>query len=191
MTSKEGKEKPVTRMNQDSASQSRLAGRRSLLVIGYWSLVIFLYGLDQLTKRLIMANLTPFDSHPVIPGFFDLVYVTNTGAAFGSFRNSNPFFITVSTITLLVLLVLQLRGMFRDRLSRTGVALLMAGILGNLTDRLLLNHVIDFLSFDLHIPFANPWPSFNVADSCICVAVGLFLIGSILEERKGKAKARG
>jgi len=57
-------------------------------------------------------------------------------------------------------------------------ALLFSGVLGNLTDRLLHGAVIDFLSFDLHIPFANPWPSFNVADSCICIAAVLFVAAS-------------
>jgi lipoprotein signal peptidase len=59
-----------------------------------------------------------------------------------------------------------------------GVGLLLAGILGNLTDRLLHGHVIDFLLFDLHIPFAHPFPAFNVADSCICIAVLCFVIHS-------------
>jgi signal peptidase II len=67
---------------------------------------------------------------------------------------------------------------FPDRWSRWGVALLLSGIFGNLTDRIVHGHVVDFLLFDLHVRFANPWPAFNVADSCICVAVALFLIGS-------------
>ena len=61
---------------------------------------------------------------------------------------------------------------------RAGFALLLPGILGNLTDRIAHGHVVDFLLFDLHVPLAHPWPAFNVADSCICVAVFCFLIGS-------------
>ena len=93
-------------------------------------------------------------------------------------------FMLVSVLTFVGLVFFQWRGAFRDRCSKIGVSLLMAGILGNLTDRLLYKHVIDFLDFDLHVRFANPWPSFNVADSCICVAVVLFLIGSILDEKR-------
>ena len=140
-----------------------------------------LYALDQLTKWLIVRSFEMYSARPVIPGFFDLVYVINTGAAFGSFKNSSWFFIVLSAVTLAVLAVLFLRGAFPDRWSSTALALLVAGILGNLTDRLVHGHVIDFLSFDLHVPFANPWPSFNVADSCICVAVGIFLVRSIFE----------
>ena len=57
--------------------------------------------------------------------------------------------------------------------------------MGNLTDRLLHGAVIDFLLFDLHVPFAHPWPAFNVADACICIAVGCFIIHSFREGRPG------
>ena len=83
-------------------------------------------------------------------------------------------------------MILARRGLFRDRLSRLGWALLIAGILGNLTDRLWHGFVVDFLLFDLHIPFAHPWPAFNVADSCICVATGLFVIQSFREQKEQK-----
>jgi len=59
-------------------------------------------------------------------------------------------------------------------------------VAGNLVDRFLHGYVIDFLSFDLHIPFANPWPAFNVADMCICVAAGLLIIASFLDGKKAK-----
>jgi signal peptidase II len=62
--------------------------------------------------------------------------------------------------------------------------LLLAGVLGNLTDRLLYGHVIDFLLFNLHLPFARPWPAFNVADSCICIAVIFFIVHSFRVEKK-------
>ena len=61
-----------------------------------------------------------------------------------------------------------------------------AGVLGNLTDRLLHGAVIDFLLFNLHVPFADPWPAFNVADACICIAVGCFMVHSF---RQGKTQS--
>jgi len=137
-----------------------------------------LYVLDQITKLLVLRNIDVWDAHPVIPGFFDLVHVRNTGAAFGSFKDSNLFFIALSCVAIVVLTVLFLRNSLNDSLSRLAGALLFSGVLGNLTDRLLHGAVIDFLSFDLHIPFANPWPSFNVADSCICIAAVLFVVAS-------------
>jgi signal peptidase II len=62
------------------------------------------------------------------------------------------------------------------------LALLLAGVLGNLTDRLTHGHVIDFLLVNLHVRFANPWPAFNVADSCICIAVISFIIHTLRQK---------
>jgi signal peptidase II len=138
-----------------------------------------LYALDQWTKQLVLRFISPDEARMVLPDFFHLVNVTNTGAAFGSFRNNNPFFIVISSVALVVVLVLLARRRLADFWRDVSLALLLAGILGNLTDRLLYGHVIDFLLFDLHIPFAHPWPAFNVADSCISIAVVLFLIQSL------------
>lgn len=143
-----------------------------------------LYALDQLTKWLVVQNIEPDSGHPVIPGFFDLVYLTNTGAAFSAFTNNNLFFILLSVCVLIGLAFFYKRGAFKGNLLGVGFSLLIAGILGNLTDRLLHQHVIDFLLFDLHVRFANPWPAFNVADSCICVAAALFIIASFRDEKK-------
>lgn len=138
-----------------------------------------LYALDQLTKWWVLQNINPEEMRPpVIPDFFYLVNVTNNGAAFGSFKNNNTFFIIISCVAFLVVVTLLLRSRCRDVLRDISLALLLAGIMGNLTDRLLHGHVIDFLLFDLHVPLAHPWPAFNVADSCICVAVVCFIIHS-------------
>jgi signal peptidase II len=137
-----------------------------------------LYVLDRVTKWLVIRFVTPEVPHTVIPNFFDIVHVTNTGAAFGSFKNNNMFFVVLSSVALIVVTVLLLRRHPPDVWRDFALALLLAGILGNLTDRLIYGHVIDFLLFNLHIRFADPWPAFNVADSCICVAVGFFLVHS-------------
>src|SRR5436189_5492608 len=145
-----------------------------------------LYALDQVTKWLVLQNIHPEDPQfPVVHGFFYLVNVTNNGAAFGSFKNNNAFFIVLSCVALVVVLALLLRGRSPDALSDVSLALLLAGIMGNLTDRLIHGHVIDFLLFDLHIPLQifRPWPAFNVADSCICIAVVCFIIHSFKKPR--------
>jgi signal peptidase II len=144
-----------------------------------------LYALDQWTKWWVLRNIreTPI---PVIPGWFDLVNITNTGAAFGSFKGNNIFFIILGCAALALvfglLVVRKTRRPWRD----WSLALLLAGILGNLTDRFAHGHVIDFLLFDLHVPFAHPFPAFNVADSCICVAVFCFIVYSLQQEREAK-----
>ena len=150
-----------------------------------------LYALDQLTKRWILQHIDPESPRKVIPNWFNLVNVPNTGAAFGSFQNNNLFFVALSSIALIAVASLLLRKRSRkDAWRDVSLALLLAGVLGNLTDRLSYGHVVDFLLFDLHVPLAHPWPAFNVADSCICIAVFCFIIYS-LRSNKGVAPTAG
>ncbi len=149
------------------------------------TLTLPLYLLDQLTKYLARTGIPYGSAREVIPGFFNLSHVTNTGAAFGSFSNSNTFFMILSALVALGLLLAWFRGAFTDLFSRLAVALLISGIFGNLTDRILLGHVIDFLDF--HVG-GKHWPSFNVADSCICVAAGLFFLAAVRDARQTKGE---
>ena len=142
-----------------------------------------LYALDQLTKHWILRSISPYEARPVVPDFFNLVNVTNTGAAFGSFKGNNTFFVAISLIALVVVTVLLVRPRTFDLWRDVSLALLLAGILGNLTDRLLYGHVIDFLLFNLHVRYADPWPAFNVADSCISIAVVLFIVHSFRKQK--------
>jgi signal peptidase II len=146
-----------------------------------------LYALDQLTKQWVLRHINhPDDARTIVPDFFKLVNVTNTGAAFGSFKGNNTFFVVISIIALVVVTILLVRPRRSDPWRDVSLALLLAGILGNLTDRLRYGQVIDFLLFNLHIPLFRPWPAFNVADSCISIAVVLFIIHSF-----GKQKSAG
>src|SRR5436189_4963518 len=115
-----------------------------------------LYALDQWSKQLVLRLINPYEARILAPDFFSLVNVTNTGAAFGSFKGNNLFFIVISVVALVVVTVLLVRPRPSDRWRDFSLALLLAGILGNLTDRLLYGHVIDFLLFNLHVRFANP-----------------------------------
>ena len=114
-----------------------------------------LYALDQLTKSCVLQFIKPDQPHIVIAGFFDLVNIINTGAAFGSFKDNNTFFIAISCLALLFVVFLLVRRRTADAWRDISLALLLAGVLGNLTDRLLYGHVVDFLLFDLHVPFAH------------------------------------
>lgn len=168
------------------------------------SIALPLYALDQLTKWWIYTHfaLVPYErnialfpdvvaktahlplEHDVIPGWFQIVHWGNTGAAF-SFLSDYPWvFIVLSIGAFIGLLIAWKRNLFTDAPSRLGVPLLLAGILGNVTDRFVHGYVVDFLLVDLHVRFANPWPAFNVADSCICVAAGLFLFAAFKDARK-------
>jgi len=152
-------------------------------------LTLPLYALDQLTKHWVLRSISQYDARVVVPDFFHLVNVPNTGAAFGSFKGNNTFFVVISVIALIVVTVLLVRHRRSDPWRDVSLALLLAGILGNLTDRLLYGHVIDFLLFNLHIHFADPWPAFNVADSCISIAVVLFIIHSFAKQKSADVAA--
>jgi len=141
-----------------------------------------LYVADQLTKWLVLQNISVHESIPVIPGFLNLVQVHNTGAAFGMLSNNNAFFIGLASVALVIIAVLAWRGAFVGWPMRIGAALLVSGILGNLTDRLLHGFVVDCV--DVILPWYGHWPAFNIADSCICIAAAIFVLSSFLPEKK-------
>ena len=118
----------------------------------------------------------------VIENFFWLHRVHNRGVAFGGFggaEHANLIFTLIAVAALAAILVFWKRGAFPTRSLSIAAALLVGGILGNLTDRLLRGYVVDFLSFNLGFMM---WPSFNVADACICVAAGLLFISAFRGE---------
>jgi len=187
-----------------NAPASALSFRKLLLFV-----VLPLYLLDQATKWWIVLHFSHGEVRPVIPGFFNLVRVHNQGVAFGLGNGTAwaPFvFLLVPLVALAVIAVLWKRGFFPDLLSRLAVGLLLTGIFGNLTDRLVqgffleelrgaslwtrLSHgyVVDFLDFTLPLyaklvpSSGGHWPSFNVADSCICIAAALLFLSGLKAE---------
>lgn len=145
-------------------------------------LTLPLYLLDQVTKWLVLRFISTDEFVPVIPGVFYLVQVHNTGAAFGMLKDNNLFFMILASVALVLVAIFARRGAFADAPSRFGAALLVSGVLGNLTDRILHGYVIDFL--DVILPWYGHWPAFNVADSAICAAAALFLISGFLNTEK-------
>jgi signal peptidase II len=148
-----------------------------------------LYGLDQLTKWFVRHQIPYGSEVPIIPGFFSLVHASNTGAAFSMFTGNNIFFVCLALAALAVVIFMLVRDSHGHpisqrltRLTKISFALLASGILGNLTDRIFRGAVTDFLHFYVR---EYAWPSFNVADSCICVAAGLLLLTSF--QRGGEA----
>jgi signal peptidase II len=143
-------------------------------------------GLDQLTKYWVVNSFRLFESRQIIPDFFNLTYVTNTGAAFSMFAHHDSpwrhyFFVGVNLVAVLGLTI----GHFKMQKGRNiyciPFALIAGGAAGNVIDRLRYGSVIDFL--DVYVGVYH-WPTFNVADSAICVGVGLFLIVNFIEEKK-------
>lgn len=154
----------------------------------FLTLSLPLYVLDQLTKFLVLRHIGVHDVVPVIPGFFNLVQVHNTGAAFGMLRDNNAFFIGLASVATVVVFVLAWRGAFSTPLLRVGAALLLSGVVGNLTDRILHGYVVDFV--DIILPLYGHWPAFNVADSAICIAAALFVLSSFLDGRDAPQGAK-
>lgn len=146
-------------------------------------------GLDQLTKAAVCEALPRHGVIPVIPQFFNLVHIHNRGAAFGllstwSASFASIFFILTTLVVLAVLSYMFWRLPNTDRLAATGYSLIMAGALGNLIDRLRLGEVVDFLDFYLG---RHHWPAFNIADSLICIGVGLLFLAIWQTEKQADA----
>jgi len=154
-------------------------------LLGLVTLVTLL--LDQWTKHLVDSRFALHESVTLIENFLHLTYVRNKGAAFGIFANSAlriPFFITVSVVALCGILWYLRRLSEEQRLLHWALALIFSGALGNLIDRIRFGEVIDFL--DAHW-YQYHWPAFNVADSAICIGVGLLLLDLWREERARKS----
>lgn len=142
--------------------------------------------LDQATKLFIVRTLEFHGTITVVENFFEIIHTRNQGAAFGFLRDSAirlPFLITVSIVAALVVLAVFRKLRPDQNLTAWGLALVFAGAVGNLIDRVRLGEVIDFLNVHWYEHF---WPAFNVADSAICVGVGLLAVDMILEERRKK-----
>lgn len=146
------------------------------------SLAAAVFVLDQLTKLVVLRFLGLEQEHEVIPGFFKFVHWGNTGAAWSLFRHNNHILAVVSALALVALWVFRRHFDAHRPGGQVALGLLFGGIAGNLTDRLLptRQHVIDFIRF-----YLNPrgggeigFPAFNVADTAICVGVGLLILFS-------------
>ena len=146
--------------------------------------------LDQLTKALILSSMSLHQSIELFKNFAHITYVRNPGAAFGILADHSlrlPFFILVSVIASLGILWYLRREQGGNLRLQIGLGLIFSGALGNLIDRIRFSEVIDFI--DVHW-YQYHWPAFNVADSAICVGVGLLLVDSWLEERAKSIAAK-
>jgi signal peptidase II len=139
--------------------------------------------LDQLTKQAIRNHLVYGESRPIIDGFFNLVYVRNDGAAWNILSGHGIVLILIS-VSVLVLLFVYRRSFLQEQFShRILLGFLIGGIAGNLVDRIRFGWVTDFLDFQFG---SYHYPSFNVADSAICIAIGLYVLTNIFSPKENK-----
>ena len=150
----------------------------------HFLIAILVIVLDRMSKWLVAGSITLHDSIPVLPGFFRLTHVQNSGAAFGLFAESSSewkvaILILFSILALAVVSALLWKNSHSMTITGVGLALILGGAVGNLWDRLLTGHVVDFFDFYLG---SYHWPAFNVADSAIVIGA-LLLVAEILFAR--------
>lgn len=133
-------------------------------------IIAFIY-LDQLSKYLAVIYLKGGESFPIIKNVLHLTYVENEGAAFGMLKDHRWIFMIISSVAIIGLFVYLVKNYKASRLQSVALTMIIAGGIGNMIDRVVLGYVVDFIDFTL-INFAI----FNVADSFVCVGVGLLII---------------
>ena len=161
----------------------------------YWVLLVFCVGvllLDQWTKSMVVQKLPLYQRVKVIQGFFNLTHVRNTGGAFGILGGEKGglgsiLFVVVSLIAIgaIVFLFLKIKG--NEKTLALSFSLILSGAIGNLIDRLRYGEVVDFLDFHL---FTTHWPAFNVADSAICIGIGLMALELVKGDRNKSTKSQ-
>ena len=147
----------------------------------YFLTALVVLVLDRVTKWLVEGSIALHDTVAVIPGFFRLTHVQNRGAAFGLFAESPSewkvgMLVLFSLVALVVVSALLWRNSHAFTMTGSALALILGGAVGNLWDRLLSGHVVDFL--DLYVDSYH-WPAFNVADSAIVIGA-ILLVAEIL-----------
>jgi signal peptidase II len=154
---------------------------------GYLLAAFGIYLTDQASKAWAVRALRFGDDRTIINGFLDLVYTENRGIAFGQLQEGGSFgrwfFVILASAAAVAVLYYFMRTPRSDDRILGSCALLLAGITGNLTDRVRLGYVVDFIS--VHAGSYH-WPTFNVADASICVGAGLLAYDLILEGRREK-----
>jgi len=168
------------------AGTDRDASLRATLLLGVTAAV--LYAADQITKALVVANIPFGERREVVGDLVQLWHVRNTGAAFSLFPGATWLFFPV-TIGALVMIVYFFRQ-FRTRGGWIHVVLgsILAGTLGNLTDRLRNGYVVDFASVGIG---ETRWPTFNVADSALVLGIGVLVVylSFVDQRRSGESTA--
>ena len=154
--------------------------KKRIVLIAFICLII-----DQLTKLFIISNFDVGTGKTIIPSFFSIAYIRNTGAAWGMFSDGTILLAVISIIFLLFAIkyIIDLKSV--SKLNTISYGLLLGGIVGNLIDRLFRRYVIDFFSFKF---FSYNFPVFNVADCFIVIAIFLIVLETLLNDRKERVK---
>jgi len=154
-------------------------------MLRYYFIAIFVIIIDQWSKWIIVQKMNLYEQIPIIEGFFSITSHRNKGAAWGILQDQMTFFYII-TIIVIVGIIYYLHKYLKGKMGLSvALCLILGGAIGNFIDRIFRKEVVDFLDF---IIFTYDFPIFNVADSSLVVGVFLFIIISLLEERKQKGK---
>jgi signal peptidase II len=136
---------------------------------------------DIVSKWIVFSRLDVFEKVTLIPGLLDIVQSTNEGVVFGLLPGKVNIFIVFSIIAIIAILCIHI---FSDKnffLSSVALGLILAGAIGNLWDRIWYGFVRDFI--DLHIGDTYHWPTFNIADSLICIGISVMVFTSFFPSK--------
>lgn len=142
--------------------------------------------LDQVTKVAAASLLSMQQRLTIIPGFFHLTYMENSGAAWSMLAGKMWFFYIITVIALIAMVLFYRNQEADNEWVQIALVLMMAGTIGNFIDRLFLHYVRDFLDFVL---FGYDFPVFNIADSALCIGAFMILI-AVYWENKGALKGK-
>jgi len=167
-----------------SASRSRLPGLRQHML--FWSITVGGLVVDLWSKAVVFAWLTKRGgSFKVIDGWLQLVLAQNPGAAFGIAAGRRYPLIVMSALALILIVVLFLASGWHRKLTCVALALFASGVSGNLYDRVFNGGLVrDFIDV-VYWP-GKHWPAFNIADSMLCIAVGLMLLSAYSAPRQSR-----
>lgn len=163
--------------------------RRKIGFAWFLAIALTMIALDQASKWLVYFLIRNHPPVVIIPNFLNLSYATNTGAAFSMFAGHTGLLAVFSALISLVIAFWAWRLPPQEQGLRVPLGLILGGALGNLIDRACLGYVIDFIDahwFDLH-----RWPTFNIADSAVCVGMFILIVASFMapESERGDTPA--
>src|SRR5262250_3357107 len=149
--------------------------------------------LDRITKLAIAKSISLHESIQVLPGFFRITHIENRGAAFGLFADSPSEWkiaglVLFSVVALVIVATLLWKNSHSMTTTGVGLSLILGGAIGNLWDRLVSGHVVDFLLFYIG---QYQWPAFNVADSAIVIGAGLLVLEILFTKAPAQEKVSG
>ncbi len=150
-------------------------------MIYYYLLALVVLIVDQVTKYLVVQNIELYQVKAFLPGVLSWMYIQNTGAAWSILEGQMWFFYVITTVVIIGVLYIMQKYAKKSRLFSMGLALILAGALGNFIDRIRLGYVVDMVRVELF-----DFPIFNVADMSLSIGVALIIVYVLLDEKNKK-----